>query len=347
MVKRGRGFSPYPTPRKMRRRHSSVGSLASAATVASAAAGGVARALFRSGQLGSASSTNAAVATEHGQSRTLYKKKRRSIKAKKRARKYVKFSKAVSKVVNEKVYQGRSLIFNTLGRVATTEGQQKWHTVSLNAYNGATATPPNNSHDDISEIFVAETLTVGSDAIYLKSSRLDLTLKCPNTTETAIVNVYEMMFKKIPVDHNAANLLPEDIMASILTDDNAQSGANVGTVVKEDVGYTPFVSSAVTKHMTVTNHTRFILSGGQHVTYTIKDNLKKKVTLNDVQSKSMQPHFTKIIFIGVSGRDNADVTDPATLVKYYPAVSLNVSGTKTYWYQRLFGNLGKTGEIIA
>lgn len=294
-------------------------------------------------ETGEATSTSAAVATQHNQVRTLFKKKSRSKAAVKRARRAVNFSRKVDKVINKVVYGPRVYTYISLGQVSSAAGGQQLYSVSLNGMNGFTALTPLNQHDDVSELFTVEGLVTDSDQLYLKSSRLDVTLSCPNTTETAIIDAYEFMFKhSLPDSYNATGVTPETILTSIIADATAQTAAG-STIVTTDVGWTPMTVGLVGKYATVTNHTRFILNSGNHNTYTIKDKINRRISKIDANSGSFKPKLSKMVIFIVSGRSDAAPAGD-TLVLHYPAVSLNFQAYKTYWYNRIASNLAKAGE---
>lgn len=335
MVVKGHGFGT-------KRRRVSAGAMGNMAALAAKA---TRAAINYASTTGNATSTAPAVATEHNQTRTMFKKRKLSRRGKKAIRRKKRFEAKVDKVINAKVYAPRSYMFQSLGQVSTLAGSQNIYSLSLSGYKGGTALAPLNSHEDISEIFASEGLTTGSDVVYIKSARLDCSLCVPNANETGIVDAYEFFFRpSVPDNYNTTGVVPETILTNILADAAVQSGAASGLALT-DIGWNPMTNGLIGKYIKVVNHTRFLLSGGQHVTYTIKDKVNKRLSLADAEQSSFEPFTSKCILFVTSGRPNGAPAGD-TMALHYPAISLTVSTTKTYWYNRISVNLSRAGENV-
>lgn len=325
-----------------RRRLASVGAVGNAAMLAAKLTD---KAIKFASTTGEATSSAPAVATEHNQTRTMFKKRKLSKRGKKAVRRRKRFEAKVDKVINKNVYAPRSFVYQALGQVSAAPGLQAIYSISLSGYSGSSVLPPLNQHDDVADIFGSEGLTTGSDVLYLKSARLDCSLSVPNTEETAIVDAYEFFFRStVPDNYNVAGVVPETIISNILSDAAVQGGAATA-IATTDLGWNPMTNGLVGKYIKVVNHTRFVLGGGQHVTYTIKDKVNKRISLADAQASSFEPFTTKCVIFTVSGRPNAAPAGD-TMVLHYPAVNLVVSATKTYWYNRISVNLSRVGENV-
>lgn len=291
-----------------------------------------------SGYVGEAQSTAAAVSSQWNQSRTLFKKKRKSKAAIKRQLRWKSFTDKVEKAVNSKVLSTRCFALTSIGQHSSVAGKQGVTTVELLPANGATA----GVDQDLVNLFTAEGLSVLTQELYLRTARLDITLKNNNGTETAIVDAYEVKFRPMPDDYNTAGQSVFTMLQDMTLAMSTQTGAGSSLLIDE-VGWTPYVASEITKYVSVLNHTRFILGTGQHQTYTIKDSYNKAFNLGAVADFCVVPYETKAVIFIISGRPNAGAAT-ADFLGHYPAVGIDFEFNRTYWYQRITGNLAYVGE---
>lgn len=318
---------PYPSPAR-----------SAYSAIAAAGASYMNAALKESGYIGEATSSAPAISSQWNASRTLLKRKRKSKRAVKKQLRWKRFTAKVEKAINQKVLGNRAVVHNSVGNHASIAGGQGVTTVELLPANGNAA----GINQDLLNIFQIEGLTAGTSEIYVKSGRLDVTLKNNNADETAIVEAYQLSFRNMPDDYNPSGTDVTSMLALMEAAMSLQAVAS-SRLNTTEIGWTPFVDAEVVKYVNVINHTRFILGSGQHQTYTLKDTYNKTFNLNQVSDVTVIPYQTKCVLFIISGRPNTAALT-GDMVGHYPAVGIDFEWNRSYWYQRITNNQAYAAE---
>lgn len=303
-----------------------------------AALRGAAAGMSHAATTSSRSTSGGVATTSEKETRVLYKRKRLTGKGKRRLKSSKRFARRVQGVIRKEL-GSQVMQFNNRSQIAVNTGALQYQglaSVSLVGYSGEAA-----KSDDMAKIFTNYfTSPADTNKVLLNSVNMNLTLQCPNTTETMVCDVYTCFLKK-----QSPTSYGDDFVTMITALEAQDSTMNSGTDGSvHSIGWTPFMSPSVCRAITITQKRRIILNGGKLMTLSLGGKMHQRVSYQDVLNFDFKRRMSKFLLFIFSGRNAAP--SGTTQALWYPSVALNLDWTRSYNFDVLKEDASTTSVAL-
>lgn len=228
------------------------------------------------------------------------------------------------------------------GQLITTAGQQTQFTFALYGAYGAA-----NFEDDLQQIMTgafssSATLTT-NQRLMLSGARMEVYFTLPTSnTYSCFVEAYVIVPKKdMPLTfqgtgtttldgfwNTAAANQPPPINYSGMEGTLVTGGGT--TIIKSS----PFDCAGFCKFFTILEKRVFLLAPGQMATMTVHQPRKGIISTDDIQGTYTMKGWTKYVMLNAYGMNNVNASN-TTNATNFPAISMNVSGNRSYCFEVL------------
>lgn len=266
-----------------------------------------------------------------------YKRKKTS----RRTNKQKKFAKKVRRALQADLGKNRVQKISH-GQLISSAGQQTQFTFALYGCYGAA-----NFEDDLQQImtgaFSAGATLTTNQRLMLSGGILDVYFTNPSSnTPSAWVEVYVVVPKRdMPLTFQGTGLTTLDGFWEICTNNEPTilNGTGMeGTIVTPTtvslIHKSPFETAGFCQYMTILEKRVFLLAPGQMGSIQVKQNRHGIVKTDDIQGKWSLKGWTKYVLINAWGM-NTSSTSNTTNATNFPAVTLNVTGNRSYQFEVL------------
>lgn len=277
------------------------------------------------------------VLTNQYDTKLVYKRKRGG----KGKSKQQKFAKKVRQALIQSLGKNRVQKISH-GQLISSAGQQNQFTFALYGGYGAA-----NFEDDLQQIMVGAFSATGTlstnQRLMLSGAVLDVYFTNPSAnTPSAFVEVYVIVPKKdMPLNFSGTTLTTLDgFWGQTLSNQPAvlnYTGMEATTVNSGSVSLiqgSPFDSTGFCQYMTILEKRVFLLAPGQMGTIQVKQNRHGVVKTEDIQGIYSLKRWTKYVLINAWGMNTATTTN-STNATNFPAITLNVTGNRSYQFEVL------------
>ena len=270
--------------------------------------------------------------TNQFDTKLVYKRKRGG----RRLSKQQRFVKRVQKALIKSLGKNRVQRISH-GQLITSAGQQTQFTFALYGAYGAA-----NFEDDMQQLMVGafsatSTLTT-NQRLMLSSARMDVYFTLPTSnTYSAFVEAYVVVPKKdMPLTfqgtgtttldgfwNTAASNQPPVLNYSGMEGTLVTGGGT--TIIKAS----PFDCAGFCKFFTILEKRVYLLSPGQMASISVHVGRKGIISTEDIQGTYTLKGWTKYVMLNAWGMNNVNASN-TTNATNFPAITLNVSGTRSY-----------------